>query len=421
MINSRLKADLIHVSQYGRNPVHKVSEYHQLTPYNGVNRVTGSLANKEIRDYAIDCLKECGLKLTIDPFGNIFGRKEGTEKNKGSVMSGSHLDSVINGGQFDGTLGVFGAIEAIRRLNKENFQNKRPLEVAIFTGEEGSAFGKTLLGSSAYIGYTEAEEALQIKNKQAISLKDTLKNIGYQGKIRKNVEDIDYFIELHIEQGPVLYQEKIPIGIVESINGILWIYITIKGKSNHAGTTPMNMRKDALLAASGIVQFINSESVKLSKTPGSATVGTVGQLNVSPNAINTIPGIVELGIDIRDKKIENINLTKEKLLKMIGQLKDGLKLKIDYNIATFLPPQPLSQEVMEIIRESAQTIGVKYKFMNSGATHDAQNMARITKTGMIFLPSVNGISHSPLEWTNWDDIEKGARVLTNTLKLLSNK
>lgn len=421
MINSRLKADLIHSSQYGRNPLCTVSSYQQLSPDNGVSRIAGSLENKKIRDYAVQCMQECGLQISIDSFGNIFGRKEGLFKNIGSVMFGSHLDSVINGGQFDGALGVFTAIDAIRRLNKESFSNKRPLEIVIFTGEEGSAFGTTLLGSSAFTGYLPVEEVLQMKNKEGKTFKDTMQEIGYYGIEKKDLGDIAYFIELHIEQGPILYQEKIPIGIVESITGLLWMYITITGEPNHAGTTPMNLRKDALLAASSIIQFLNKEAKKLVDNKGSSTVATVGKLDISPNGINIIPGKVKIGVDIRDKKEDNIHLLKEKMLEKIKQLIEDLKLNIEYDIAISIPPQPLSAEVMESIKVSAEKLGYKYKFINSGATHDAQNMARITKTGMIFLPSINGISHSPLEWTDWEDIEKGAQVLTETLKILAGK
>ncbi|MCK4821218.1 M20/M25/M40 family metallo-hydrolase, partial [bacterium] len=218
MVDS-LREDLIEAGQYGRDPQRRVESYDQLDPNKGVVRPTGTEANKKVRDYAVKRMKELGLEVKVDRMGNIFAKKEGSSTNKGVVMCGSHLDSVINGGQFDGPLGVFGAIEAVRRITEEGFDNKRPIEIVVFTSEEGSAFGLTLLGSSALIGKLSIDDVLGRKNPAGQTLADALQHIGYKGDFERGLDDVEYFVEMHIEQGPVLYNENVPIGIVENIVG----------------------------------------------------------------------------------------------------------------------------------------------------------------------------------------------------------
>ena len=415
----RLKEDLIETGSFGRTPLKRIERYEQLDPQKGVTRPAGTEENRKIRDYAVGRMKETGLSVKIDKVGNIFGRKEGSKTNKGSVMSGSHLDSVINGGMFDGSLGVFGAIEAVRRMDDESFDNERPLEVVVFTAEEGSAFSPILLGSSVLVDKLSVDEALNRKNTRGQTLEEVLENMGYKGDFEGSLDDVEYMVETHIEQGPVLYREKIPVGIVENISGVAWVMATILGEENHAGTTPMRMRKDALVAASDIISFVNKRANEMVKELGASTVGTVGKLNVFPNGTNIVPGKVEMGIDIRDVVQKNMEGLKNETLKA---MKD-IEKKYGVDISTELPPMhipvKLSDEVVNMIDNSARQVGVMTKRMNSGAGHDSQNMAEKVKTGMIFVPSVNGISHAPLEWTNWEDIENGVKVLTQTLKNLS--
>jgi len=418
-MKNRLKEDLIETGKYGRDPMRPVACYEDLDPERGVTRLTGTLANKKIRDYAVNCMKEVGLKVNIDKVGNIFAKKEGHIPGKKSVMCGSHLDSVINGGQFDGALGVFSAIEAIRRLNKEDFKNERPIEIVVFTGEEGSAFRLSLLGSTALIGQLSLEDALGKKNKEGKTLSESLKEIGYLGNFTRTLDDVEYFIEMHVEQGPVLYNKKIPIGVVENIAGIAWIYATIIGEGNHAGTTPMNMRKDALVAASHIVYFVNKRVNEIVATLGSATVGTVGKMNVFPNGTNIVPARVEIGIDIRDVDPKNMKSLKKEVVEEIKRLEKSYGVKAEVELPITHMPHQLAPEVIDIIEKSTKQLGIQYIRMNSGAGHDAQNMATKVKTGMIFVLSVKGISHAPMEWTDWEDIENGVKILTQILKNLS--
>lgn len=417
----RLREDLIEAGTFGRIPPKRVERYDQLDPQKGITRPTGTEANKKFRDYAVERMKEAGLAVTVDNIGNIFGKKEGFKNTKGTVMFGSHADSVTNGGMFDGSLGVFGAIEAMRRINEEGFENERPLEVVIFTGEEGSAFKQTLLGSSVLTGKTKLQQALGMKNDEGITLEESLKNIGYHGASLRGLDDIEYMVELHVEQGPILSKENMPIGIVENITGMAWLMVTIAGQENHAGTTPMKMRKDALVAASEIISFVNKRANDMVNELGASTVGTVGKLNVFPNGTNIVPGRVEMGIDVRDVNKENMENLKNETLEMIKRIEEKYGVDAEIQMPITHNPVPLSQEVADIIEKSAKQIGISSKRMNSGAGHDSQNMAEKVKTGMIFVPSINGISHSPMEWTDWEDIKKGAKVLTQALKNLSRQ
>jgi len=416
---NKLKEDLVEAGKIGRDPERRVERYDQLDPERGVNRLACTEANKRLRDYVVMRMKEAGLEVKIDKIGNIFARKEGTKTNKGTIMCGSHLDSVPNGGQFDGCLGVFGAIEAIRSMTEEGFDNERSIEVVVFTGEEGPEFGMSLLGSSALVGKINMAEALGKNNTAGQTLDEALKEINYKGDFTRTLEDVEYMVELHIEQGPVLYKENIPIGIVENIAGITWLMVTIKGEGNHAGTTPMKMRKDALVTASEIVSFVNWRANEMVDKLGSVTVGTVGKLNVFPNGTNSIPAKVEIGIDIRDVVKENMDSLKSEVVEFINGLEKKYEVAAEIQMPHPHSPVPLSSEVIDTITESAKKLGVQAKRMNSGAGHDSQNMAEKVKTGMIFVPSVNGVSHSPMEWTEWGDIENGVQVLTQTLKNLS--
>lgn len=417
-INSRrLREALVESGRFGRSPPVRVERYEDLDLTKGVSRPTGSEADKLVRDYAVKLMEDAGLEVRVDVVGNIFGRLEGARTRVGTVMTGSHLDSVINGGQFDGALGVFGAIEAVRSLVEEGFVNERPIEIVVFTGEEGSAFKPSLLGSSVLTGKLRVEEALSARNYEGVTLEEALERIGYKGDFVKGLDDVEYMVELHVEQGPILWKERIPIGVVENITGIAWLAATVEGEANHAGTTPMTMRRDALVAAAEVITFVSKRAREI----GPTTVGTVGRLNVYPNGVNVIPGRVDMGIDIRDVVQENMLKLKEEVEEALKQLEIKYGVKVNVETLFTHKPAPLSQEVVNTIEKAAIQVGVRAKRMNSGAGHDSQNMAEKVKTGMIFVPSVRGVSHSPLEWTDWNDVERGVQVLKETLKLLSSK
>lgn len=420
-MTNRLKEDLIETSQFGRMAPKRIESYAQLDSEKGITRPDGTEENKKIRDYAVERMKEAGLEVKVDKIGNIFGGKRGCKTDKGAVMSGSHLDSVMNGGMFDGALGVFAAIEAVRRMNDEGFENERPLEVVAFTGEEGTAFPPALLGSSVLAGKTSIKDGLNRKNPMGQTLEEALENIGYKGSFESSLDNVEYFVETHIEQGPILDREGISIGVVEAIVGLTWIFATILGEENHAGGTPMHGRRDALVAAADIVSFVRKRANEMIDKLGSSTAGTVGKLNTFPSGITTIPGKVEIGIDIRDVVPQNLKNFESEILKAMGDASERYGVDIRTDVQYVSIPVKLADEVINVVDSAASQLGIKKKRMISGAGHDAENMAEKVKAGMIFVPSVNGKSHVPLEWTNWEDIEKGAQVLTQTLKSLSRR
>ncbi len=417
----RYKKDLVELSKFGRSNGEKISEYDDLDSDEGITRVAGSEENKKARDYVVSRMKEADLNVRVDKVGNIFGRKSGSDPNKDVLMSGSHIDSVKNGGMFDGALGVVSALEAVRRLDDEGFGNERSIEIVVLTGEEGSAFPTGLLGSSVLINNITVEQAYKLRNEEEKTLEETLKNIGYKGNFEMDLNNVKYFIETHIEQGPILEKKETPIGIVDKITGISWIKAKIIGEEDHAGTTPMDMRKDPLIPASEAIKFINDKAKRITRRENSKLVATVGEVNVTPNSPNIIPKEVELGIDIRDIEEKYMN-------KMIKETKQKIMdLETKYNVETELEVlfthegSNLSQEISNAVRRSGKDLGIKTMRMNSGAGHDAQNIAEKVKTGLIFLPSVDGVSHAPKEWTNWEDIEKGVQILTKTFKKLTKK
>ena len=417
---NRLKEDMIRTSAMGRAANRSVASYGQLDPERGVSRPEGSSANRVLRDFTVQCMQAAGLWVRIDRVGNIFGRKDGSMNHEKAVMIGSHLDSVVNGGHLDGALGVFAGIEAVRRLRDEAFQNQRPIEVAAFTGEEGSAFMVgDMLGSAVLSGKMSVDEALSTKNTHGRTLYEVLTRNGYQGDFEYCSDEIDTFVELHIEQGPVLDTEGVPVGIVEHIAGITWLKSIITGMGNHAGTTPMHLRQDALVAAADAVGFLSRRAREMAKLQHSPIVGTTGRLHVYPNNMNVIPGKVELGFDIRSTSVESMQRLTDETISFLSGLKCENGMDVHVEPPDMQAPVKLSEEIIRTIEKSAIQAGVRFKRMASGAGHDTQNMASIARAGMIFVPSVNGISHSPMEWTEWDDMEKGVSVLTGALKSLS--
>lgn len=419
MALQRWKEDLIELGEMGRKTPARVERYEQLDLEKGLYRLEGTSEIKKSKGYVIARMKEAGLKVRIDKVGNIFARREGFKTSKSAVMSGSHLDSVLNGGMFDGVIGVVTALEAVRIMNEEGFENERPIEIVVFMGEEGSAFKKGLLGSDVAAGKRSVEEALALKNDAGVTLKEALEQFELKGDFEMDLSDVEYFIETHVEQGPILDREKIPIGIVENITGITWVIAILEGEENHAGTTPMSVRRDPLVAAANVVLFANKRANEMVKELGGSTVATVGKMLVHPGAPNIIPGKVEMGIDIRDGIEGNMKNLTEEIIETIRNLEDKYGVKSEIEIPIVHPPCPCSREVIEAIERAARETGIEAKRMNSGAGHDAQNIAEKVKTGMIFLPSVNGISHAPMEWTNWEDMGKGIKVLTQALKNLS--
>ena len=379
----------------------------------GVSRIAYSEADIAGRRYVIELMKAAGLEPRIDPAGNIFGRRAGTDASLPPILFGSHIDSVPNGGNFDGDLGTLAALGAIEALTAARVRTRHALEMVVWSAEEGVAFTRGLNGSRMVAGDVKPSDMGQVWN--GMTRADAIRRIGGDpARINEAVRPRGAhhcYLELHIEQGGDLERQRIPIGVVEGIVSIDRYDVTVTGFANHAGTTPMVDRRDALLAASHLTiavnQIVNSE-------PG-RQVGTVGRLDVTPNASNVIPGVVKLVIELRDLAAEKLTRLAESIRRRAGEIAEQTKTTIEFASSNHSPPADAALEVQRAIERSAARLGIATQRMPSGAGHDAQMMAQLSPMGMIFVPSVRGISHSPLELTAWEDCARGADVLLDAV------
>ncbi|MCH3949818.1 MAG: Zn-dependent hydrolase [Acidaminococcus sp.] len=377
-------------------------------------RLAASDTNKEGRDLVVSWMKDAGLRVVVDYIGNIFGIWE-TEanKNEAPIMTGSHIDTVINAGQYDGCLGVISGIEVVKTLKDAGLTPKRPLIVGVFTNEEGVRYSPDMMGSLVYAGGLDLKQALVSIGTDGTILGDELKRIGYAGTVEPGFVTPKAFVELHIEQGPIMDAEGISIGAVENLQGIHWQRITIEGAANHAGTTPTRMRRDAGLAAAKVNVFARQ---LVEKSGGVATVGTIV---FEPNAVNVIPSKAVFTLDLRnpDKvKLDGDDADVGEYLKTLEKT-DGVKITSEH--MTCFDPVPFDDGICRLIEKSARARGLSVRRMVSGAGQDAQMLARICPTAMIFVPSVNGISHNPKEFSRDEDVQNGANVLLDVLTELS--
>lgn len=378
--------------------------------HGGLDRVAFSDADIQGRKYLISLMKDAALDVRVDEAGNIIGRREGLASELPPIMFGSHADTVPDGGKYDGALGVLGAIECAQVLHENNITTQHTLEVVVFTDEEGG-----LVGSRAMTG-TLTRDALEVISHSRKTIRQGIIDLGGNPEKLDNVArkegDIKAFLEIHIEQGKILETKNIDIGVVEGIVGISWWNVTIEGFSNHAGTTPMDMRQDALLAASHLVIAVNRVVTSI---PG-RQVGTVGRIKAEPGAPNVIPGKVVMSLELRDLSGEKIQSLYEKIEKEAQDIAERTETKISFSsIDAMAIPAPTDTRIRKYIDESAKELGLSTLFMPSGAGHDAQDMAKIAPTGMIFIPSVGGISHSPKEYSRPEDIVNGVNVLLHTI------
>lgn len=379
-------------------------------------RVAYTQGDVEGRAWIINLMKRAGLDVTIDTGGNISGKRNGKNQSLKPIAFGSHIDMVPDGGNYDGTLGSLSALEVIEVLNENQVVTKHPLEVLIFANEEGG-----LIGSRAMVGNLTPAGLRQV-SQSGLVMADGIKAIGgnpenIKACIRKS-GDIHAFIELHIEQGGILENEGLPIGVVEGIVGIVDWDVTVTGFANHAGTTPMKLRQDALLAASKLIVAVNEV---ITIVPGNQ-VGTIGKIEALPGAYNVIPGKVKLGLEIRDLSMEKIDQLFEKIEARAAQLATETKTNISFERqASASQPAFTDKRMQRLIQNSATSLGLKTRFMQSGAGHDTQQMAAIAPVGMIFVPSVGGISHSPKEFTKVEDMVNGANVLLQTILALDQE
>jgi beta-ureidopropionase / N-carbamoyl-L-amino-acid hydrolase len=394
---ARLNRHLSELAEFGKNP------------QGGVSRVAYSEADRQGREYVMGLMRVARLDISVDAAGNIVGRRAGSDSRLPPLLFGSHIDSVPEGGNYDGDVGSLGAIEVAQTLAENRVVTRHPLEVIVFQNEEGG-----LIGSRALSGELTRRE-LDLVSRSGKTIRDGTRFIGGDpdriASVRRARGSIGAYLELHIEQGGNLDAEGLNIGVVEGIVGINWWDVTIEGFANHAGTTPMDRRRDALLAAAKFIEAVNRV---VTSVPG-RHVGTVGRIQALPGAPNVIPGKVVLSLELRDLDAAKINQLYERIRAEARQITVSSGTTFDFKSINENTPAPTDPRVRELIVASARELGLTTKLMPSGAGHDAQDMARLGPVGMIFVPSVGGISHSPRELSRPEDITNGANVLLGTL------
>ncbi len=376
------------------------------TAKGGLNRVALTDDDRRGRDLLVEWMRQAGLSVTVDQMGNIFGRRAGSD-GAAPVMMGSHADSVPTGGKYDGQLGVLCALEAIRTLNDRKAATRHPVTMAIFTNEEGARFQPAMIGSGVMSGKIPLEDAYNARDRDGVRLGDELERIGYLGSEPCVPRPLRAYLELHIEQGPILEEQDLSVGVVEGIVAISWSRLTLTGVQDHAGPTPMRIRHDALVAGAQIILGVREIPRKI----GGDMVSTVGRLDVTPNIPNAIPGRVSLSVDLRSPDEHHVTRALGFLDRLV---EDATRVEgVTYDLDHYwrVPRTHFDVEVVDTIEEAAKGLGYGYRRILSGAGHDAQYMAAICPTGMIFVPSRNGRSHCEEEFTPMDDIEKGANTL----------
>ena len=366
--------------------------------------------DKAGRDLVVRWMRELGLQVRVDPIGNIFGLRRGSEDIE-PVMTGSHIDTVRTGGRYDGNLGVLGGLEVVQVLNEAGIATRRPLVVGVFTDEEGARFQPDMLGSLVYAGGLPLAQAYASVGIDGKVLKDELARIGYLGEAPLPLARPHAFVELHIEQGPVLDAEGVTIGAVENLQGISWQEVSIDGQSNHAGTTPMRLRHDAGYCAAAIGHFLRH----LARDIGGSQVATMGSLSLHPGLINVIAARARVTVDLRNTDEALLREAERRLAQFLAQLAADEGVRVETKSLARFEPVVFDRGVAELISRTAGRLGHSCRPMTSGAGHDAQMMARICPTAMIFVPSVKGISHNPAEHTEPAHLAAGADVLLHTL------
>lgn len=376
-------------------------------------RLAASDADKAGRDQLVTWMKDAELEVEIDRIGNIFGIWYSTEnRNEAPILLGSHIDTVIHAGMYDGCYGVLSGLEVINTLQEKGFIPTRPIAVAAFTNEEGVRYQPDMMGSLVYAGGLSVDDALKSVGTDGTLLGEELERIGYAGTKEPGFLKPHIYIELHIEQGPILDKMGIPIGAVENLQGISWQRITIEGVANHAGTTPTDMRRDAGLAAARVITYLRDRAAS-----NGQTVATVGTISFKPNAVNVVPSFATFTVDMRDPNEQRLQEEEQALANYLKELEASDEVSITSEQLVRFQPVTFDETIVKLIEQVASKHGLQSRRMTSGAGHDAQMMARVCPTAMIFVPSIDGISHNPKEYTKDTDLVAGTNVL---LEVVSN-
>jgi beta-ureidopropionase / N-carbamoyl-L-amino-acid hydrolase len=384
-------------------------------PGGGVSRLALTSEDRDGRDRVVGWMRELGLEVRIDGIGNVVGVRQGTESGP-PVMAGSHIDTVATGGRYDGNLGVLAGLEVIHTLNDANVATRRALAVAFFTNEEGARFNPDMMGSLVYVGGLPLEKALATVGIDGESVGDCLTKIGYDGTAPCGSPQVHAYVELHVEQGPVLDLEGITIGAVEGVQGISWTEFTVLGVSNHAGTTPMRLRRDAGYVACAIAH----QARDIARSLRGDQVATVGAINLSPNLVNVIANQAVFTVDLRNTDEAKLQEAEQRLHAFAREVAAAEGVTLTHRTLARFEPVAFDPAVVDLVEATARRLGHSVRRLPSGAGHDAQMLARVCPAGMIFVPSVGGISHNVEEFTELADLEAGANVLLHTLLALAN-
>jgi N-carbamoyl-L-amino-acid hydrolase len=377
------------------------------TPKGGVNRLTLTDLDRESRELFKRWATAAGCTISIDRMGTMFARREGTEPSLPPVMVGSHLDTQPTGGKFDGALGVMAALELVRSLNDLGVRTRHPIEIVNWTNEEGSRFAPACVASGVFAGVIPLEQALAFRDPQGKVLGEELQRIGYAGGEAVGRRPVHAFFELHIEQGPILEEEAIDIGIVTVANGQKWYEVRLVGQESHAGPTPMRRRRDALLGAARIIERVNA----IGHAHDPAACATCGMIEAYPNSRNVIPGSVFLTVDLRHPEGDKLVSMDRALRAGIDEIAAATGLEVEVKVVADFPPRPFDPGCVDAVRRAARGLGLSAREIASGAGHDAVYMARVAPTAMVFTPCIGGISHNEAEDMKPEWATAGANVL----------
>jgi N-carbamoyl-L-amino-acid hydrolase len=368
------------------------------------------------RELVVGWMRDLGLSVRVDRIGNVVATRDGLDPSLAPVMTGSHIDTVRTGGRYDGTLGVLGGLEVVRALDDAGIRTRRPLAVAFFTDEEGSRFAPDMLGSLVYAGGMPLEDALDIVAIDGAVLGDELERIGWAGDAAVPGPAPHAYVELHIEQGPLLEEQGITIGAVTGVQGISWQELEVTGQANHAGTTPMRLRHDAGYVAASLVTFARELATSL----GGHQVATVGRLGLHPDLVNVVAARATLTVDLRNTDATVLAEAESRLRSHAEAVAAAEGVTLAWRRLAQFDPVAFDPSVVDLVEATARRLDLSVMRLPSGAGHDAQMLARVCPTGMVFVPSRAGISHNPAEYTSPDDLAAGAQVLAEVLVELAS-
>jgi allantoate deiminase len=380
----------------------------------GVTRLSFTDEERAAKDRVASYMEEAGLSVREDAAGNLIGRREGRNPETPAVLIGSHVDSVYNGGNFDGPLGVLAGVEVLQTMQEQQIETEHPIEVVAFTDEEGARFSFGMIGSRALAGRLTPEDLTKHEDKDGVSIAEAMRAYGLDperlGDAARSEGSIKAYVELHIEQGRVLENEDLPAGIVTGIAGPVWLRLSLVGETGHAGATPMSLRRDSLAAAAEVMGLIEAEASRTG-----TSVGTVGQLSLEPGGINIIPGRVEFSLDLRDIDEGVRDRVERRILEGAEEICGRRGVGLEIETLQRLAPAPCSELVRDAAERACEGLGIRPHALPSGAGHDGMQLTDLCPMGMIFVRSKSGVSHNPDEWSTKEDCAAGASVLYRTV------